>query len=304
MSENENIENSILDWLSKEGYPLEFKAANIFRKFEFQTFQGQYVNDFKTKNPREIDILAQRTAHIDDSFLRIVYLVECKWTGNKPWVIFTDRNSQIAPAACIAQSITADIATSILWLLTHDQDIQNLSIFHTPDRPGFNGRQAFGSQNDLVYSTLQSVMSSCYSKKKYYESYPKTTENGISDGVLLIPIVVINGKLFETFYDEKNDKIEIEERKQMRLHWKGSEAWHLHSTIDVVTIDALPDYVSKLSFDTDILLDKMISTFRLLEKCLIEKSIEPIKNLTTGSRGTLGLPPVLRQFVTTTKNGT
>ncbi|MCJ7552365.1 MAG: hypothetical protein MUO34_00650 [Ignavibacteriaceae bacterium] len=304
MSENENIQNKILDWLSKEGYPLEFRVANIFRKFKFNTSQGNYVNDFKTNNPREIDVIAQHTTRVENSFLRISYLVECKWTGNKPWVIFTDEKSRIAPSACIAQCITSNVAVSILWLLANDKDVQKLSIFQTPQRPGFNGRQAFGSQNDLVFSTLQSIISASYSEKKFYESFVKSTEDVFSNAVLIIPIVVIDGKLYETFYNDKKEKIEIKERNQIRLHWRGSEAWHLHSTLDIITIDSLPDYVSKLSVETKVLLEKMVSTFFLVKKCLNEKTIEPIKSLIGGARGALGLPPILNKIIEFNKNGT
>jgi hypothetical protein len=297
MNDNNSLENKILDWLSKEGYPLEFKVANIFRANGFYTFQGQYVKDFKTETPREIDILAQVSSDVDDSFLRICYVVECKWTENKPWVIFTDQNSQIAPAACIAQSIATKSAESILWILAADKDVQKLSIFRTPNRPGFNGRQAFGSQNDLVFNTLQSIMSSCYSKKREYESNQKNLEDSPSFGVLMIPIIVIEGRLFETFYNNQTKKIDIVEKDQIRLHWRGSEAWHLHSTIDIVTIDFLPDFVKDLNFETNYLIDKMAITFHLIKECINQKSLDPIKDMTDCSRGVLGLPPLLRNLV-------
>jgi hypothetical protein len=297
MNDINSIENKILEWLSKEGYPLEFKVANIFRANRFLTFQGQYVKDFKTDIPREIDVLAQVTSHVEKSFLRICYVVECKWTENKPWVIFTDQNSHIAPAACIAQSIATTTADAILWILASDKDVQELSIFRTPDRPGFNGRQAFGSQNDIVYSTLQSIMSSCYSKKRDYESYHKKPEDSLGFGVIFIPLIVIEGRLFETFYNKQTQKIDILEKDQIRLHWRGSEAWHLHSTIDIVTIESLPDYVNKLSLETDYLINKMAITFQLIMECIKQKNLDPIKSMTSVSRGVLGIPPLLKKII-------
>jgi hypothetical protein len=293
MPQDDKIENKILDWLSKEGYPLEYEAANIFKKKKFHTFQGRYVNDYKTDNPREIDVVAQRTIDINGSFLRIIYLTECKWTGNKPWIIFTDKDSHISPSACIAQTISSNIADSILWLLAGDVEIQQLSIFKTPNRPGFNGRQAFSSQNDLVYSTLQSVISACYSEKKYSENYIKKSQDIFSHGTLIIPIVVINGKLFETYYNDDNEEMVVEEKKQIRLHWKGSEAWKFHSTIDIVTIGELNDYVRLLDKETDILMDKMVLTYNLIKQCLNENSVEPLKHLLGFPRGVISLPPIL-----------
>ncbi len=296
MTEDNSLENKILEWLSKEGYPLEFKVANIFRANRFHTSQGKYVTDFKTDVPREIDVVAEITQDLDESFLRISYLIECKWTENKPWVVFTDRNSRISPSACIAQSIATKSADAILWVLAGDKQLHDLSIFHTPDRPGFNGRQAFGSQNDLVYSTLQSIMSACYSMKNDYETYHKKPEDSLSFGVLIIPIIVIEGRLFETFYSDTSDSIEIEEKKIIRLHWRGSQAWHLHSTIDIVTLDALPNYVKKLSTETNFLMKQMTTTYPQIKECIIQKTLAPLRNVTTGSRGVLGLPQLLRHL--------
>ena len=55
MTQNENLEKNILDWLNNEGFPLEYRCANIFKKWEFSTFQGRYVNDYKTNTPKEIE---------------------------------------------------------------------------------------------------------------------------------------------------------------------------------------------------------------------------------------------------------
>jgi len=297
MDKQDDIKARILDWMSHEGYPLEFKVANSFRSNRFQTFQGHYIKDFKTEIPREIDVLAQMSTRISESFLRISYVVECKKTDNKPWIIFTDYSTQISPGACISQSIATKSAETILWILAGDKEIQNLSIFKTPKRPGFNGRQAFSSQYDLVYSTLQSIMSACYSKRLDYEKHHKNLEDNLSFGILLIPLIVIEGRLFETFYNLETGDIDIEEKDHIRLHWRGSEAWPLHSTMDIVTIKYLPDFVNKISSETAFLLDKMAIVFQLVKQCVDQKGLEPIKDFSNTSRGVIGLPPLLRELM-------
>jgi len=298
MAQKDNLEKNILDWLNSEGFPLEYRCANVFRKWKFETFQGRYVNDYKTNTPKEIDVIAQRTFDVNDSFLRIMYLTECKWSADKPWVIFTDTNSKISPSACITQSISSNIVDSILWLLANDKEIQKLSMFETPDRPGFNGKQVFSKQNDLVYSTLQSTISACYSEKKFYEKYVKKQQDIYSHGTLIFPIIVIEGKLFETYFDAQKEEMVIKEQKKMRLHWKGSEARNLHSTIDIVTIEELDNYVSNLDKETNILIKKMTETFFLINKCIENKSVDPIKHMIQGEKGILSLPPILDKLLT------
>jgi hypothetical protein len=263
----------------------------------FGVHQGNYIKDFKTDLPREIDVLAELTSTIGGSFLRVSFVTECKWTADKPWIIFTDPNSRIAAPACIAQTIGTKTAEALMWCLAADPEIQALSIFHTPGRPGFNGRQAFGSQNDLVYSTLQSVMSACFSEKKYYEKYEGNVLETLKLGVLIIPIIVIDGKLFEAYYKEdEEDNIIVEERTNIRLHWRGSEAWNLHSTVDVVTIDFLKDYVSVLQKETNFLLEKMQEVFLVIRSCAEKNSLDLLQKYFNVSRGVLGLPELLNHI--------
>lgn len=293
MQEEKDLKSKVKEWISKEGYPLEFKTANIFKRSMFSVHQGGYVKDFKTNTPRELDVVAERTYNVGGGFLRIQYIIECKWTGNKPWVIFSDRNSRITPGACIAQSIGSHAGEATLWMLADDEEIQDLSIFHTPFRPGFNGRQAFSNQSDLVYSTLQSVMSACYSEKKFYDSGNIALQSKTHFAVIILPIIVIDGELFEAFSNEKGD-IEIEERKMMRLHWKGAEAWEMHSTIDIVTINHLQEYTKILSNDTTILSKKAIEIFALIKECAKAGGLSPLYNIPNFDKRRI--PPLLREM--------
>lgn len=257
MDENDNIKNRIIGWLNKEGYPLEYKTANVFRQNGFHTFQGHYIIDYKKEIPREIDILVQCTIVKNNSIIGINYVVECKNIVEKPWLIFTDSSCHISTKACITQSIATKSMATTLERLAEDLDIQQLSIFQSPDKPGYNGKQAFGGEKDTVYSTLQSVISACYSIKENFDNSSYSN----SFDFLLIPIIVVDGRLFETFYNVTAGKIDIEEKQQIRIHWKGSEAWRLHSTIDVITIESLPNYVNKLYQETIILMKKLEALF-------------------------------------------
>lgn len=294
--EQENIEDKVLKWLNEEGYSLEFETAKTLTSYGFYTSQGQYISDYRTKNPREIDVVAKATKYIDKSFLRISHVVECKWTEGKPWVIFTDHSARIAPSACIAQSIATKLMASILWYLAGEKDIQSLNMFNTPSKPGFNGRQAFSSQMDLVYSSLQSVVSACYSKMKDYDQYHKKPQDSISYGVFLRPLIVIKGRLFEAYLNDRDGKMEVKEQNLIRLHWKGAEAWNLHSTIDIVTINHLKDYAQKLKEETDFLLEKAVNSFVLIKNCLENQTLTPLKNMKSTPRGIIGLPPLLRHL--------
>ena len=82
-----SLPDKVREWLSSEGYPLEFVTAHTFRDNKFNVRQGRYVHDPNSGTPREVDVLAQETFDLEDSFMRISYPVECKWSRDKPWVI-------------------------------------------------------------------------------------------------------------------------------------------------------------------------------------------------------------------------
>jgi hypothetical protein len=294
MSEDQKLEVKILDWLSKEGYPLEFAVANIFRQNRFAAFQGRYVRDSKSNNPREVDVVAQMDQRLRNGFLRVSYFIECKWTKEKPWIIFTDSSSRISPGACIAQSVSTKLADAILHYLTNDNRIQQLSIFRTPERPGFNGRQAFSSQSDIVYSSLQSIVSASFSEINEYQLHHTKPTDSLSFGVLIKPIIIIEGKLFESFYNSESNSVEICEQSMIRLHWKGSDAWKFHSTIDIITIDALTNYLPQLYIETKVLLDSMNSVYELIQQSITSKNVSDLEKLISKNPSH---HPLIRQLV-------
>ena len=75
--------------------------------------------------------------------IRVEFIIECKWSKDKPWIVLTDEAAQISPPACVAQTYRSRAAEDIMSHLAQSQEVQRLSLFHTPERPGFSGRQAF-----------------------------------------------------------------------------------------------------------------------------------------------------------------
>src|SRR5215475_11683225 len=95
-----NIETRILTWLSAEGYPLEFATAQAFRKANFHVRQGYYIQHQPGGPPREIDVVASITHSRHDMLIRVEHAIECKWSDNKPWVLFCG-DGGMTTAACV-----------------------------------------------------------------------------------------------------------------------------------------------------------------------------------------------------------
>lgn len=292
---DKSLQAKVNEWIAGEGYPLEFYTANIFRKNNFRVLQGFHVSDIKSGTPREVDVLAEATAPIGRPFARVCHVVECKWSRDKPWVIFTSPGSRISPAACIAQTIGSDAGQAILWALAGDKETQNLDAFNTPVTPGFNGRQAFNKGNDTFYNAMQSVTSATCSLMQSYNEPNGNPYISAQTAVIGLPVVVVDGKLFETSYDVVSNQMSIKETNRVRIHWRGAELWPVITTIDVVSIDGLEDFVNTREDEMSLLLDKMTGCLKQIIACLKEKSLEPL-DIPRAARGIVGLPPLLSKI--------
>jgi hypothetical protein len=288
------------EWLEAEGYPLEFRAANVLRKHGFHSLQGVYVQEGEDGPKREIDVLALMTRRVGEAgFLRVAMIVECKWSGNKPWVVFTSPTTRLAPAACVSQTISSVLGESIIWMMAGDEQLHGLQIFSTPEHGGFGGRQAFSKGSDLFYSGVQAAIGNC---KAYADGYDLQHEEGAvpRPGVLAFPVVLIEGELIRAYYDIDADNVMLEPVPYVRCHWKGSPQWKYFATIDVVSMKAFPTFAENRAQDCKLLLDKMVKPFQQILK--FNESGNPRDLIVSrGSRGTIGLPKLLRQITNSHK---
>jgi hypothetical protein len=122
------LSEKVLDWLNTEGFPTEFKSATAFRHAGFFAKQGMHYRS-SSDAPREIDVTATKTLRDEKCFVRCEFVVECKWSKGKPWVVFTDESAQIGPAACVTQTIGSDAGTAILWIIAGSPAIQAMPLF-------------------------------------------------------------------------------------------------------------------------------------------------------------------------------
>jgi hypothetical protein len=250
MSDQEkSLQEKIREWLANEGYPLEFRTGLEFLKQGFSIRHGEYVKGAK-EGLREVDVVAYETS--SKGKLRVYYVVECKWSGDKPWIVFTSETESMAESACVNQTIASLLGRSAVWILAGDPKVAALGMFECPSRPGFSGRQAFTKGNDLFYAAVQSVVSKARSLVDEYDMHSSPREILPEWCVLAFPVVVVDGGLFEGYMDWGTGEIAVEPAKQLRVHWRGSEAWEHRATVDIVTADHAGEYARIRARDTSI----------------------------------------------------
>lgn len=280
-------------WLENEGYPLEFRTANAFRQSGWQVRRGEYVRT-ESEAVREIDVAATMTEGDDVGFIRAYHVLECKWSKDKPWIVFSDPGG-IAPSACITQAFSSLLAGACLWAMAGDSALHGLGLFATPSRPGFSGRQGFSKGSDVFYDALRSVTTHTAALVRRYDAY-RNPGRMPDSAVVAFPVVVLDGKLFEAWYDESEGAVQLEERESMRLHWRGAPSWLMHATVDIVVSDHIAGFAALRAEESRKLLRLMRETRDQIGKCFETRTLSGL-TVTKGGRGVVGLPPLLREIV-------
>jgi hypothetical protein len=295
-SDENELANKVSQWVNDEGYPLEYFAANVFRRKGFRTTQGDYARD-NDDTPREIDICADMTCRTDASsgLIRAYNIVECKWTKSKPWVVFTSPTTTMMQSAVAAQTISSEIGQAAMWAKAGDSDLTGLPLFSSPECGGFNGRQALSKGQDKFYDSIRSVVSATNAIAHGYNRYLKT-DNMPRACVVAFPVIVIDGHLFAASYSADSDDIQLEIKDQIRCHWRGSAHSPFLTTIDIVTKKGLADFVDQRAKDFGVLLPKLASAYGELQECYRKQDPRLIK-VEPGARGVIGWPPFLRSLL-------
>ena len=109
--------------------------------------------------------------------------------------------------------------------------------------------------------------------------------------------MVIDGPLFTASLEPKADKLALHPTSSVRIHWRGSGAWRLHATIDIVAVSDLTDFAASRFRDAAALSQHLMEPFKQLQKCLTKKSLALLE-ITSGPRGVVGLPHLLGEMKT------
>jgi len=304
MDETNKLADKVLDWLNTQGYPLEFQTAAAFERRNFDVTPSMYQPDPISGSLREVDVVANLSMERPrDSagryrYVRVEYAIECKYTKDKPWVVFASRAAAMAPSARIAHTIASPLGATIMWTLAGDLGLQALDIFSSPSRPAFGGRQVFDKDRDAFYSAVQSVVAAARALADRYAPEPEDPlEEALSSGVVVFPVVIIEGHLFESWLDRKANKIVVEERDHLRLHWRGSEHASI-ATVDLVTAHNLDQFVELRRTESRKLLKRMVECAGEIDQCVAQGTLDGLE-ITSGPRGIVGLPPLLYRVVST-----
>lgn len=114
--------------------------------------------------------------------------------------------------------------------------------------------------------------------------------------MIAFPLVVIDANLFEAHYNIDVDDVEVQEIDRLRVFWRGSKSHgRLITPIDIITIDALKDFVSSRRQETDALLIEASEWIRRIHGAFREQKFSKLA-IKRAPRGFTGLPSLLREL--------
>jgi hypothetical protein len=285
------------DWLQEQGYPLEFRTAAAFQAMGINASQGLYVQQENDGSARELDIVASMRGGLDKILIEISTVIECKWSRDKPWVVFTAPGTIMAPSACIAQTISSALGGALTYSLAGNENLHKFEIFASSERNGFGGRRAFSGEKDQdqFYSTVQSIVSKTIA---YAKRFDENREPGQMPKYccLAFPMIVLEGELFEAHFDPAISDVQLCPVESIRLHWRGAEKpGHWISTVDIVRFDSLGSLVSRRKMEWEQLMSEVHAILPSLSRCFQKRSLKFLE-VRPAPRGYVGLPKLLYEL--------
>lgn len=235
-----NIEKRIREWLTAQGYPLEMRVAREFQERGFRVFQSEYYKDPESGDYREADVVALLQTVIAGCITRVQFVVECKTSIDKPWVLFTS-DLHIADPARVAQRAASTDGHRLLDTLATRDDVQLLSMFQVHKRSAYGFTQAFTSGADRAYGTATSASKAAAALASSANEYCEGTKERVF--VLSLPVIVVSGVLTES-YLEKGGEIAVNLLSSGTLMWRNPVVGMPHTIIPVVSEEAVAAFAA------------------------------------------------------------
>ena len=204
-----NKKNKITEWINKNGYPFELRTAKSFLKAEFTVAQSIFYEDPITNKFRETDIIAHTTKLINNVWVNLTFVVECKSSIDKPWISFN--NDQIENfTGKNLPILTTRNGRKLMDEISKNSRFKSDLLFPNKQKMGYSLIRAFANNKDMAYAATQNVLSAVeYLVEKSNDSNKKFMN-------IYFPVIAVEGELFEARIST-NDEIELNEVDELKI---------------------------------------------------------------------------------------
>lgn len=199
----EGLQNAIKKWLKDTGFPLEMKAADVFREQGYEVRQSFVVKDMQEDKPREIDVIANYPYELDRGFIRITCILECK-SSKQPWLVFQANDVLSGYNKLHAFAVMSDDARAAfvdVLFKNKERYKPNWQYFNDTTKCGYALRQPL-TEKDTAFTAAMNVLKAARNTVQPRHGRP------LHDIDIAFPIIVVDSPIFEcqTVDDEINIK--------------------------------------------------------------------------------------------------
>lgn len=287
--ENNTLEKHLIKQIKRSGYPLEIETSEILESRHFVVFNSEYYFDEEAQKGRDLDIYAlpldpdPMNEAILPFNLRLELAIECKKSDAYAWVFYTRPRLPMSSIYIEGQLTTTFpkrkkwSADSAEWffetecLKLHYDRFDRIAIAYDELKKDKANEKAGSHRNEIFEATNQLV--------KFVNYLNHRTEKRVSEPpvdspyreliMILFPVIVFDGDLFEVFFKGKEPMLWKTKHILLSTHrycpyCKESKSF----TIDIVHRSYLEEFT-----------DLLITYFTKLNSIFLEKHDDLLKKI-------------------------
>jgi hypothetical protein len=258
--DEKDITKKLREWLEKQGFPCEMQTARAFRTAGFQVRQSFYFGSSKEQVTREGDVLASLSHDIlSESIgrrfksqraiasLEMGIVCECK-TSSAAWVMFTrpaqGHEDVLARLERAATEAGTDLIQGAAMMMDAEKEFD---FFKSRVRVGYHLRQSHkggkDAGSDAAYKAAMQVLDAAQAVLKQSLSTWAVTWRPCR---IVVPVIVLQAPLFECYLDDAGE-MQLTPAEWLPLFWDNPLVPDRpYAVIDVVTLEALPQYIESV----------------------------------------------------------
>jgi hypothetical protein len=238
------LKAKIKEWLEKEGFPLEMRAARAFRHTGFEVRQSDIYSDPESGNSREIDVIAALRSEI--GFTEVDFFVECK-SSKHPWVIL-----------CAEDVLTGFNRVSAFSLMSmkarehctneYSSLSQKINWLNKSNKSGYGLRKAL-NEADAGYAASMSAVKACNARLS--KNGPSASPRAFT---FTFPTIVVDTPIFECILTAEGE-LQLEQVERSEFLFTATIPNNVATCVNVIHINALPGYAKECYEVANALLD-------------------------------------------------
>jgi len=237
-----DAKTTVKEYLSKNGFPFEMRVAKQFRQAGFETYQSMLYKDVESGKDREIDVAAYYVRNYSDVQFSFKVIIECKH-AKTPWILFTGENKGFSELNVHQLYCSNYAGGKILEALGRHLEWRNAFVIDKRSAYGItetsNGPIEDEGRNS--YKALKTLLHALQHENVVEQTHPKQFE-------IFIPIIAVQGKLFECYLSDSNEEV-INEIDEGQLLYKSNISPGVFPIVNVVAEQKVPALAKKIFDD-------------------------------------------------------